>query len=116
VLDKLKMKQAVANLVRNAIDVAPPGSPVVVEGRARDGGAEIAVTDHGPGVPAADREKVFTPFFTTKADGNGLGLAIASEFVRAHGGCIDVETPPEGGARFVIRLPRRPPPFPGAYA
>jgi signal transduction histidine kinase len=108
VLDKLKMKQAVANLVRNAIDVAPPGSTVLVEGHAREGGVEIAVTDRGPGVPAADRAKVFTPFFTTKPDGTGLGLAIASEFVRAHGGRIDVEAPAEGGARFVIRLPRRP--------
>ena len=107
VLDKLKMKQAVANVVRNAIDVAPAGSTVVVDGHAREGGVEIAVTDRGPGVPAADRQKVFTPFFTTKPDGTGLGLAIASEFVRAHGGRIDVEAPPEGGARFVIRLPRR---------
>jgi signal transduction histidine kinase len=116
VLDKLKMKQAVANILRNAIDVAPPGSTVVVEGHARDGGAEIAVTDRGPGVPAADRPKVFTPFFTTKPEGTGLGLAIASEFVRAHGGRIDVETPPDGGARFVVELPRRPPPFLGAHA
>ena len=107
VLDKLKIEQAVANLVRNAIDVAPAGSMVVVEGRARDGGVEIAVIDRGPGVPPADREKVFTPFFTTKVDGTGLGLAIARQFVEAHGGSIHVESPSDGGARFVIRLPRR---------
>jgi signal transduction histidine kinase len=107
-LGKRKINQAIANLVRNAIDVAPSGSMVVVEGHAREGGVEIAVTDRGPGVPVADRQKVFTPFFTTKPEGTGLGLAIASEFVRAHGGRIDVEVPSDGGARFVIRLPRRP--------
>jgi signal transduction histidine kinase len=108
VLDKLKTTQAVANLVRNALDVAPAGSEVLVEGRSRDDAVEIAVTDRGPGVAPADRRTIFTPFFTTKESGTGLGLAIAHEFVRAHGGRIDVETPPEGGARFVIRLPGRP--------
>jgi len=107
VLDKLKVKQAVANLVRNAIDAAPPGSEVTIEGRARDRGVEVAVTDHGSGVSPADRDEVFTPFFTTKADGTGLGLAIAREFVEAHDGSIRVEAPSDGGARFVILLPRR---------
>jgi signal transduction histidine kinase len=104
VLDTLKTKQAVTNLVRNALDVAPPGSEVLVEGRRRDGTVEIAVTDHGPGIAPGERPTIFTPFFTTKESGTGLGLAIAREFVRAHGGRIDVEAPPEGGARFVIRI------------
>jgi signal transduction histidine kinase len=108
VLDKLKMKQAIANVIRNALDVAPPGSEVVVEGTSRDGTIEVAVIDHGPGIAPDQRQTIFTPFFTTKESGTGLGLAIAREFVVAHGGRIDVEAPPEGGARFVIRMPRRP--------
>ena len=108
VLDKLKTKQAVTNLVRNALDVSPPGSEVLLEGRSRDGTVEIAVTDRGPGVAPAARETIFTPFFTTKESGTGLGLAIAREFVVAHRGRIDVEAPPAGGARFTIRLPAHP--------
>ncbi len=109
VLDKLKVCQAVTNVVRNAIDASPPGSEVSIDGAGRDGAAEVRVVDHGPGVPPEKRQGVFTPFFTTKESGTGLGLAIAREFVTAHGGTIAVEDTAGGGATFVIRLPRRPP-------
>jgi signal transduction histidine kinase len=105
-LDKLKMKQAFVNLLRNAIDASPAGGAVLVEVAQRDGGAAVAVSDQGPGVPAADCEAVFAPFFTTKERGTGLGLAIAREFTEAHGGRLWAE--PVGGApggRFVAWLP-----------
>jgi signal transduction histidine kinase len=105
-LDKLKVRQAVVNLVRNAIDASPAGADVVVRATVADGWAEIAVSDRGPGVPAPDREAVFTPFFTTKEQGTGLGLAIAREFTVAHGGAIAVSGRDGGGATFVLRLPR----------
>lgn len=108
-LDKLKVKQAVVNVVRNAIEASPRGAAVALDAAARDGTAVVAVTDGGPGVPAADRAAVFTPFFTTKERGTGLGLAIAREFVAAHGGGLELEDAPGGGARFVLRLPLRPP-------
>src|SRR5262249_9438541 len=79
-LDKLKMKQAFVNLLRNAIEVTPAGGTVVIEAGERDGGVAIAVRDQGPGVSDADREAVFAPFFTTKERGTGLGLSIAREF------------------------------------
>jgi signal transduction histidine kinase len=104
-LDKLKVKQAVANVLRNAVDASPPGSEVLVRAATHDGWAEIAVTDHGPGIPQADREAVFTPFFTTKDHGTGLGLAIAREFTEAHGGRITIEGGNGAGATFVLRLP-----------
>jgi signal transduction histidine kinase len=104
-LDKLKVRQAVVNVVRNAIDASPAGGEVVVRADLRDGWAEIAVTDQGAGVPEGDRATVFTPFFTTKEHGTGLGLAIAREFTEAHGGRIVLETGNGAGATFVLRLP-----------
>jgi signal transduction histidine kinase len=105
-LDKLKVMQAVGNVLRNAIEVSPPGVEVLVMATVRDGGVEIAVADGGPGIPARDREAIFTPFFTTKEHGTGLGLAIAREFVSAHGGTLTVEArQPAGGTSFVFRLP-----------
>jgi signal transduction histidine kinase len=110
-LDKLKVKQAIVNVVRNAIDASRPGGEVRIEGSLRDGTAEIAIQDSGRGIAAADRDAVFSPFFTTKETGTGLGLSIAREFVSAHGGRIDVEdVPGGGGARFMIRLPLHPAP------
>jgi signal transduction histidine kinase len=108
-LDKLKVKQAVTNVIRNAIEVSPAGTQVLVEAARRDGGVEIAISDGGPGVPERHREDIFAPFFTTKEAGTGLGLAIAREFVVAHGGGIVVGDRDVGGARFAIRLPLRPP-------
>jgi signal transduction histidine kinase len=104
-LDKLKLKQALVNVLRNAIDVSPPSGAVVVRAARRDGGVVIEVSDQGPGVAAGDREAVFAPFFTTKERGTGLGLSIARVFVEAHGGRLWVEGADGGGARFVTWLP-----------
>jgi PAS domain S-box-containing protein len=68
----------------------------------------IVVTDRGPGVPAAVRGRLFTPFFTTKARGSGLGLATAKRIVEAHGGELSLEFPPEGGTTAVVQLPVQP--------
>jgi two-component system sensor kinase FixL len=66
---------------------------------------QIAFIDAGPGIPADVREKIFTPFFTTKSRGSGLGLPTAKRFIEAHNGQIDVDCPPAGGTQVVIRLP-----------
>ena len=108
-LDKLKIKQAVVNVLRNAIEASPPAGEVTVRCRVSDGAAEIAVADQGPGIPEAHRAAIFTPFFTTKEQGSGLGLAIAREFAQAHGGGITTEDRDGGGATFVVRLPREGP-------
>jgi two-component system sensor histidine kinase PilS (NtrC family) len=70
-----------------------------------DGGAELTVEDDGPGVPAEDRERIFTPFFTTRSDGTGLGLATVQRIVDAHGGGVTVEAAVPHGALFRVRLP-----------
>lgn len=105
--DKLKLRQAIENLVRNAIEASPPDGEVRIEAELRDAELVVAVEDEGPGVPEESREAVFTPFFTTKARGTGLGLAIASAFVAAHGGRIEVGRG-RRGARFAIHLPAAP--------
>jgi len=66
----------------------------------------FTVRDHGPGVPAAERARIFEPFHTTKTRGTGLGLAVASRIVELHGGRIDVLDAAGGGALFRVHLPR----------
>ncbi|WP_144186378.1 hybrid sensor histidine kinase/response regulator [Elioraea rosea] len=111
--DQDQLHQVLANLLTNAqaalrgrdgprriaVTVCPEGADV-----------RIAVSDNGPGVAAAIAERVFEPFFTTKpvGQGTGIGLAVCRSIAIAHGGGIALESPPEGGARFVLRLPGSP--------
>ncbi len=73
-----------------------------------DSTCQIAFSDGGPGIPLEIREKIFTPFFTTKARGSGLGLPTAKRFIEAHNGQIAIDCPPAGGTTVVIRLPMSP--------
>jgi signal transduction histidine kinase len=104
-LDKHKIKQALGNVLDNAIDAAPEGSVVEVETSVVNGSVRVAVRDHGAGVASDIRSRLFTPFCTTKPNGVGVGLALAKELVDAHGGRLEWE-PADPGARFVITLPR----------
>jgi nitrogen fixation/metabolism regulation signal transduction histidine kinase len=109
--DKQMLRRVVANLVRNAAqairDAKKEGTGHIVVSASRDGdGAVIQVEDDGPGVSEDMRERIFDPYFTTKADGTGLGLAIVKKIVVEHGGEIEVGSSKAlGGAEFVIRLP-----------
>ena len=67
--------------------------------------SSVAFTDHGPGIPADIRDKIFTPFFTTKVRGTGLGLPTARRLVEAQGGTIGVECPSTGGTTVVVHVP-----------
>lgn len=107
--DPVQLQQVVLNLIINAMDAisdADTGKREVSVSTVRTGNeAEIRVSDTGPGVAAADLANVFNPFFTTKSQGMGMGLAIAKTIVEAHHGTIAVENQPSGGALFAIRLP-----------
>ena len=70
-----------------------------------DTSCQIAFVDRGPGIPPETRDKIFTPFFTTKSRGSGLGLATAKRLIEAHNGQIAIDCPPEGGTTVVVRLP-----------
>lgn len=119
--DPLLLTQAFVNLLDNAGKYAPPGAPVRIAAMVCDGMAQFAVADRGPGVPAADRERIFDLFFRVEGGdarpaGTGLGLAICRGIVEAHGGTVHVAANNDGtgdndakddnpGACFIVRLP-----------
>jgi signal transduction histidine kinase len=108
--DRVQLRRALVNLLRNGLAAAGPGGQVVLAARRAPGGSaqsvvEIEVRDSGAGVAPELRDKIFEPFFTTREKGTGLGLAFVREIARDHGGEIHVDQAPEGGARFQLRLP-----------
>ncbi len=124
--DPKKLRQALANVVGNAVKFSPHGGEVLLEVQ-RDGDRlRFAVYDQGPGVPASDQELVFEPFFhatgqeeASRVPGSGLGLPVARSIAEAHGGRAWMESPPRTqtgsqtrhftGSKFVIEIPVRPP-------
>jgi two-component system NtrC family sensor kinase len=103
------LNQVVMNILGNAADAMPAGGTIRIETRAAPETDVIRISDTGPGIPEALREKIFEPFFTTKpvGSGTGLGLAIAYSVVQAHSGSLSVEAAAGGGACFVIGIPRQ---------
>jgi signal transduction histidine kinase len=102
------LQQVVLNLTANALQAMPDGGRLEFHTRwlAGEEVAELRVRDTGPGVTADARARLFEPFFTTRAEGTGLGLALCREIVRQHGGSIELADGKGPGAEFVIRLPR----------
>jgi PAS domain S-box-containing protein len=110
--DEGLLRQALLNLARNAAEAcagAAGGGQVLLKGelvRADDGGLQrIAILDNGPGIEESSLTKLFRPFFTTKADGTGLGLAVVQKIIVQHGGQVEARNRPEGGAAFTVTLP-----------
>lgn len=105
--DYQQVEQVVVNLLENAALHAGSDAPITVRAAREGTHARVEVADHGSGVPAAERSRLFQPFERgpTRAHGTGLGLTIARGFVEAHGGRIWVDDAPGGGARFVFTLP-----------
>ena len=110
IADHDRIVQVLLVLIDNAVDHSPPESPVTVSVGSSGQIVTVAVEDHGPGIPAADLERIFEPFTrlpgTTRhgSGGTGLGLAIARRIIDAHGGTIEAISPAGGGARFVVAL------------
>jgi len=97
--DERMLRLALLNLMRNAAE-ADPGGKVYV----RTEGVVIEVRDSGPGISAGDMQKIFIPFFTTKAKGHGIGLALTHRIITQHGGTLTAANSSEGGAVFTITL------------
>lgn len=114
VADRQRLTQAVLELARNAVQHSASGSPIQLGSELVDGEARLWVRDQGPGVPAADRDRVFERFSRVAtggriSDGTGLGLAIVRAIATAHGGRVELSDPPGGGAMFSVVVPREPP-------
>jgi len=113
-VDQNQMRQVFWNLATNAFDAMPEGGQLTittgcrhVDAAGRKGDVvEISFQDTGEGIPTANLDKIFLPFFTTKKEGSGLGLAAVHRIVDLHGGWIKVESQTEQGTRFVVCLPR----------
>ena len=109
--DDTRLRQVLGNLVRNAIVHTPPKTPIEISVSTENGTARMSVADHGPGLRAEDRERIFEPFFradpsrSRDSGGAGLGLSIVTAVVAAHGGKVKVEETSGGGATFEVELP-----------
>jgi two-component system, NtrC family, sensor histidine kinase PilS len=105
--EPMQLKQVFINLIKNAADAMPEGGKVIIE-ISRDMDTEMidtTVTDTGCGIKEEDIPNIFTPFFTTKAKGVGIGLSVAEKIVRSHGGQISVESRKGEGTKFTVSLP-----------
>jgi signal transduction histidine kinase len=109
--DPEQLKEVLVNLVVNACEAMERGGSIVIQEEEVPkpaGGRRMAiirVSDNGPGLAESIRDKVLQPFFTTKEEGTGLGLSIAVRIVEEHGGLIEIENNPQGGATFIVSLP-----------
>src|ERR1700730_3498405 len=110
--DEGLLRQALLNLARNAAEACESvagGGQVLVSGEIAQGEEtgfqRIRVADNGPGIAADAMPKLFRPFFTTKANGTGLGLAVVQKIIVQHGGQVEARNRPEGGAEFIVTLP-----------
>ena len=104
-VDRDLLKQAVLNVVVNAMQAMPDGGKLRFESSATEETAEIRVSDTGPGIPQELREKIFSLYFTTRKEGSGIGLAMTFRIVQLHDGTIDFTSEPGKGTTFLIRLP-----------
>jgi PAS domain S-box-containing protein len=103
--DKNQMKRVFLNLTSNALQAMENGGTLTVSTKTANGFVEVSFKDTGAGIAKENKEKLFTPLFTTKAKGMGMGLPICKKFVESHGGSIEVETEEGKGSTFRVKLP-----------
>jgi signal transduction histidine kinase len=108
-VDGIRIKQVVTNIVKNAVEAAPAGGGrVEVRISGKDGFVHLEVADDGPGMHPDELSKVFQPFYTTKAQGVGLGMPIVKRLVELHGGEVRVASEAGKGTAVTVKLPRFP--------
>lgn len=104
-IDEDQIYQVLLNLANNALQAIGPDGIITIRTDCHEGLVTLQVLDTGPGIPPEMREKVFEPFFTTRAQGTGLGLAIVKKFIESHQGGVSIAEAPGGGTIFKIYLP-----------
>lgn len=104
-VDKTLIQSAVLNVLTNAVQAMPEGGTITISIEKKETHAHLEITDTGIGISPENLKKLFVPFFTTKQDGNGFGLAETRRVIRAHGGSIDVRSVVGKGTTFAIKLP-----------
>ncbi len=104
-MDPALMKRVFVNLLLNAVQAMPDGGQLTIAAYQENENAIISIADTGKGIAGENMGKLFTPLFTTKAKGQGFGLAVCKRIVEAHGGKINVESKINKGAKFIITLP-----------
>lgn len=102
------LHRAFSNLVLNSLDAMPGGGTLTIRTGQKDGSVRVEISDTGAGLTPEECERLFTPYYTTKRHGTGLGLAVVQSIVSDHHGKISVESAPGAGATFRIDLPIRP--------
>jgi signal transduction histidine kinase len=113
--DAEKIRRVLINLVGNALDAleqagtANPSLEIAAGENLAGTEAWLRVRDNGPGIEPEALNEIFSPFYTSKATGNGLGLAISKKVVDAHGGSIEAESAPGSGTQFLLTFPKRAP-------
>lgn len=108
-LDRIKLKQAVLNLLTNAVEASSAGDQVelLVQTDTNAEVVQIRVSDCGSGIAESNLGHIFSPFFSTKTQGTGLGLTFTQKIIALHGGRVTAHNNPQGGATFIIELPRQ---------
>jgi two-component system sporulation sensor kinase A len=104
-MDAEKMKRVFVNLIRNAVDAMPQGGDLTIQSKESNGNLQVSFSDTGGGITEEVASRMWTPFFTTKAKGVGLGLSISKRVVEAHKGHISYETKVGKGTTFVVTIP-----------
>lgn len=97
---------AMINLLENAMQASSPGGRIILTGSVDADSIVLSVHDDGPGIDVALQERLFEPFFTTRSEGTGLGLAIVRGVIQSMGGTVQINSLPDAGSEFVVRLPR----------
>ncbi len=109
-VDPIQLTQVIFNLLINALHASAPGQEIHIELKKENQEMILGIRDFGHGIPESIRERIFEPFFSTKApgEGSGMGLSVVHGIVKSHGGSIKVDSSPQKGATFTVRLPLNP--------
>lgn len=105
--DRGQVQQALFNVLKNALEAMDRGGELTIRARSEDDWVVLEVSDTGVGIPAEKLTRVFDAYYTTKADGSGLGLLIVLRILRAHGGRVDLSSQPGKGTTVTLRFPQR---------